>query len=279
MANYKTMNCKICQSGVTSFYKGKVLNKYEVNYFRCNVCGFIQTEDPYWLKEAYSDAIAQLDIGLLDRNISFSEMVEKLILSFYPDSNYCLDYGGGYGLFVRRMRDKGFSFYRDDIYCENIFAKHFDIKDASVKKFDIVTAFEVFEHLRDPLADIGKMLELGNNIFFSTILPPETAKAFDEWWYRAPLSGQHIAFYTMESLKTIAKKFDKKLYSNETNFHILSTIEIDENKIRKIFSPVSESRIRKIIKILTGENELNRRKSLVESDYKMIEQIVLKRTK
>jgi 2-polyprenyl-3-methyl-5-hydroxy-6-metoxy-1,4-benzoquinol methylase len=273
------MNCKICNSPVVPFYKGNILNKYEVEYFRCNACGFIQTEEPYWLKEAYNDAIADLDIGLLDRNIAFSELVEKLILAFYPNSKHYLDYGGGYGLFVRRMRDKGFAFYRDDIYCENIFAKHFDLKDAPVKKFDTVTAFEVFEHLNEPLVDIGKMLELGDSIFFSTILAPGTAKEFDEWWYRAPLSGQHIAFYTLDSLKTIAKKFDKKLYSNGTNFHILSNVAIDENKWKEIFFPVKKSRMQRIIKRLSGGQQLLKRKSLAESDFKMIEEIVLKSTK
>jgi hypothetical protein len=123
------------------------------------------------------------------------------------------------------------------------------------------------------------MLELGDSIFFSTILAPGTAKEFDEWWYRAPLSGQHIAFYTLDSLKTIAKKFDKKLYSNGTNFHILSNVAIDENKWKEIFFPVKKSRMQRIIKRLSGGQQLLKRKSLAESDFKMIEEIVLKSTK
>jgi hypothetical protein len=272
-------SCKICDSDAVPFYKGKVLNKYEINYFRCGSCGFIQTENPYWLKEAYSEAIAQLDIGLLDRNIIFSGLVEKLIVSFYPDSKNYLDYGGGYGLFVRRMRDKGFSFYRDDMYCDNLFAKYFDLKDAPVKQFDIVTAFEVFEHLTEPLAEIGKMLALGETIFFSTLLAPSRAEEFDTWWYRAPLSGQHIAFYTMESLKHIANKIDRKLFSNGTSFHILTNAELDENKLKEIFSPPYKNRIKKILKILKSGTPTIHRKSLLDSDYKTIEEIVLNNKK
>jgi 2-polyprenyl-3-methyl-5-hydroxy-6-metoxy-1,4-benzoquinol methylase len=273
------MNCKICNSTVIPFYKGKILNKYEVNYFRCNSCGFIQTENPHWLNEAYSEAIADLDIGLLDRNIVFSELVEKLILIFYPGSKYYLDYGGGYGLFVRRMRDKGFSFYRYDIYCQNIFAKYFDVKDAPVKKFDIITAFEVFEHLNEPLAEVAKMFELGDSLFFSTLLAPETPKAFDEWWYRAPLSGQHIAFYTLESLKIVAEKFNKKLYSNGTNFHVLSNAVIDEGKWKEVFSPSNKTVLQRVIGKIKGKSPSVHRKSLTEDDYKMIEQMILKSTK
>lgn len=270
------MNCKICNASAASFNKGKLLNKYEVEYFRCGSCGFIQTEKPYWLNEAYSDAIAQLDIGLLDRNISFSEIVEKLILTFYPGSKHYLDYGGGYGLFVRRMRDKGFSFYRYDIYCSNIFSNYFDLKDAPVAKFDIVTAFEVFEHLEEPLAEIGKMFEMGDSIFFSTVLAPQTMEEFGEWWYRAPLSGQHIAFYTVDSLKAIAKKFNKKLYSNGINFHVLTNTPIDENKWTKLFSLRKRSMLQKLTESVTGKENLPRRTSLTEADYKMIEEIILK---
>ncbi len=228
-----SVNCKICGSDAKPFYKGMVLNKYEVSYFRCSSCGFIQTENPDWLSESYNEAIAKLDIGLVDRNILYSDIMEKLLLNFFPNTSNYLDYAGGYGLFVRRMRDKGFSFYRDDMYCENIFAKYFDLKDAPVKKFDVVTAFEVFEHLNEPSDEIAKMLQLGDSIFFSTLLAPSTAEEFDKWWYRAPASGQHIAFYTMESLKCLAEKFGKKIYSNGTSFHILSNTAIDENKCRK----------------------------------------------
>ena len=93
------ISCKICKSESIPFYKGKILNNYDVSYFRCTSCKFIQTENPFWLKEAYTDAIAQLDIGLIARNFHYSDIVEKLILDFYPETNTYLDYGGGYGYF------------------------------------------------------------------------------------------------------------------------------------------------------------------------------------
>ena len=49
--------CKICDSNSHYFATAKVLQKYNVDYFQCSNCGFVQTEEPYWLDEAYSEAI------------------------------------------------------------------------------------------------------------------------------------------------------------------------------------------------------------------------------
>ena len=64
----KKNECKICNSRNEYLFKALVLNKYDVHYYKCNECGFIQTEEPFWLSEAYSSVITQQDIGLLYRN-------------------------------------------------------------------------------------------------------------------------------------------------------------------------------------------------------------------
>lgn len=229
------MKCKICEAEADLFFRGEILQKYEIDYYRCPCCEFIQTETPYWLKEAYADAIADSDTGLLCRTIELSDLSERVLFNFYPTSHYYLDYGGGYGLFVRRMRDKGFNFYWDDPYCKNIFAKHFCLADAPVKRFDVVTAFEVFEHLSEPLDEISKMLAKGDSLIFSTLLAPKTREEFAEWWYRCPATGQHIAFYSTKTLEYIAARFNKKLYSNRENFHVFSALEVTQDVAEEVF--------------------------------------------
>ena len=63
--------CLICNHEIKKIFNTDVLNKYKVDYFQCLNCNFIQTEKPYWLDEAYSDAITKLDIGIIYRNINF----------------------------------------------------------------------------------------------------------------------------------------------------------------------------------------------------------------
>lgn len=126
-------SCCICKGSLIKNFSGLILQKYTVSYFKCEDCGFIQTEKPYWLIEAYQSAITDLDIGLICRNLQFSEILEKILLNNSIDPNRkFIDYGGGYGMFDRLMRDKGFDFYRQDIHCQNLFAMHFDVTDIKI---------------------------------------------------------------------------------------------------------------------------------------------------
>lgn len=51
------MKCNICNNEANFFSNNTVLNKYDIDYFKCSTCGFVQTEEPYWLEEAYSSAV------------------------------------------------------------------------------------------------------------------------------------------------------------------------------------------------------------------------------
>jgi hypothetical protein len=221
-------------------FTGKILNKYNISYFNCKQCGFIQTENPYWLEESYRSAIADLDIGYLSRNLIYRDFVSSFIIGnkqFNPDAAF-LDYGGGYGTFVRLMRDKGFDFYREDKYCENIFAKYFDVNDITTNQpFEMITCFEVFEHLTDPLAEFEKMLDYSKSVFFSTELQPHTKlKSLDDWWYFSPESGQHISFYTKKSLEIIAEKYHLNFYTNGAATHLFTDKKLDKKYLTKVFN-------------------------------------------
>ena len=87
------MNCKICASSSIFFANAKLLNQYDVDYFKCSDCGFVQTEDPYWLAEAYSEAIAGSDIGLVTRNMNLSACARLLIEQYFNSDGKFLDYG------------------------------------------------------------------------------------------------------------------------------------------------------------------------------------------
>ncbi len=165
------MKSHITQAEATPLFRATVLKKYEVRYFRCPDTGYVQTEKPYWLSEAYQSAITDLDIGLIRRNLELHARTLPLLLHFFDTKKRFLDYAGGYGMFVRLMRDSGLDFYRQDPYCENIFANKFDIEDLSSEpSFELLTAFEVFEHRENPKVELEKALRYSKNILFSTEL-------------------------------------------------------------------------------------------------------------
>lgn len=67
------MTCKICNHQTKQIFQAKILNKYEIDYFYCEHCGFLQTEDPYWLDEAYNESINISDTGYMQRNLMLSK--------------------------------------------------------------------------------------------------------------------------------------------------------------------------------------------------------------
>jgi len=257
------MECKICKSSsVVLVFKKRVLGKYDVSYFRCNECEFIFTEQPYWLKEAYSNAITSLDIGLLGRNIYLFQIVKSMIIFFFNSKAKFLDYAGGYGVFTRLMRDAGFNYYREDVYCENLFAKGFDITDvAETRNYELITAFELFEHLENPINDLEKPLLLSDNLLFSTELIPKNKSGLETWWYFTPETGQHISFYSVKSLNELAKRLNMHFYTNGVNIHLFTKKKINN----RLFKILSKQRISRLLGLF-----LRKKSSLLQADFNKI---------
>lgn len=268
--------CNICSSETKLKFEFVLLRKYMVKYFNCKTCGFIQTEKPYWLTEAYASAITDLDIGLLYRNTLFSDTLENILLKdVFDEDGKFIDYGGGYGIFVRIMRDKGFDFYRQDLHCQNLFAKHFDISDIIVTgKFELLTAFEVFEHLEDPMSEIEKMLSYSDNILFSTELVPDTDPNPTTWWYFTPETGQHISFFTMESLEILADRYGLRLYSNGTTLHLFTKKVLNANPFLENSRPAG--RIKRFLSLFKNASN-QKRESLLQKDFKFIRDLINER--
>lgn len=253
----KSIRCHICNFKSLPLAKAVVLGKYDIQYYSCEHCGFIQTEPPYWLEEAYSSAIARSDIGLIYRNIKRSSLCSALISIFYNSKLPCLDYGGGNGMFVRIMRDRGFEFYWSDKYASNHYAEGFEAPQDM--RFSLLTAFEVFEHLPHPLETIEEMFHYSDTLVFSTRLLPRWKIVPDDWWYFTLDTGQHVSLYTKDSLKLIAEKFDVKFSSNGISLHILSPRTIPTILLKALsYAPFAS--------MLTGLLNLGRQ-SLLDQDY------------
>lgn len=198
--------CKICGHQTNHIMDGKILDKYNVKYFHCPNCDFVQTEEPYWLAEAYIDPINKYDTGIMVRNLVCVEIAKKLLKKY--KSKNILDYAGGYGIFTRMMRDLGFNVYWSDKYCENIIATNCEWNNENI---DALTIFECFEHFVDPIKEIDHLFSISDTILCSTLLfKPGQPKPVDKWWYYAPQTGQHISFYSEKTIKFVAKKYNCK---------------------------------------------------------------------
>jgi hypothetical protein len=224
------MVCNICGSESNNFGSARILGKYLVRYYCCSECGFVQTEYPYWLDEAYSNVFTAVDTGTMKRNMD--NATDLLFFMRFIEDGSCLDFGGAYGVLTRIMRDYGFDFYSYDKYAQNLFASGFD--GDLTKKYALVTSFENFEHFVNPMDEIEKIISITETLYFTTQLisspPPDpNDNSSNHWWYYIPIEGQHIHFYTKKALEFIGNKHGMYLLSDNIGTHILSKEKINKN--------------------------------------------------
>lgn len=265
------MKSKITGGATEKIFSAKILDKYQIDYYKCVDTGFIQTEEAYWLAEAYSSAITKLDIGLASRNEQLRNQIAPILTKNFNQDGVFLDYAGGYGLFTRLMRDKGFTFYHTDPYCKNIFAEFFDLDDLPQgQRFELLTAFEVFEHLPNPIEEVEKMSRFTENILFSTVLIPKTPlNSVNDWWYFIPETGQHIALYTEKSLAILGEKFGYHFYTDGVSTHLFTKRGFSSNPFAKEKEPFLVRKFRKFINKYDRENSPER-ETLLQKDWNYI---------
>lgn len=160
---------------------------------------------------------------MVSRNLELAERAETVIRICNDADGRFLDYGGGYGLLVRLLRDRGLDFWLCDPHCGNLFAGPADIREPEGVTWEAVTAFEVLEHVIDPLAEVRRLLSMTRTLICSTVLLPDPAPPPGAWHYYGLDHGQHISLYTLESLGRIVGRCGGRVFSNGTNLHILTT--------------------------------------------------------
>jgi len=255
--------CRICSAIAPPFARALVMNRHNVQYYRCEVCGFVQTEEPYWLDEAYAEPITSSDIGLVSRNLGLACITKSVISMCFDASGRFLDYAGGYGLLVRLMRDAGYDFLWYDRYCNNLFANGFAVSPEECTPFDLVTAFEVIEHMRNPLQEMEEVISRSRNVLFTTEIIPPTPPQPESWWYYGLDHGQHISLFTLKSLEVIAQKFSLNFYTNGKSIHLFT---------EKRISPIL-FRLASLYRYASLFNIVYRRASLQSIDYEEMQSV------
>jgi hypothetical protein len=197
--------CRLCGHEAKLYGRKLVLDKYEIAYYECGECQSLQTEQPYWLEEAYHVEGLGLDVGACQRCLNLSIEVSAClnVLGFHKDLP-CLDYGSGLGLFSRLMRDRGYNFHAYDKYIKPFFMDRFE-GSLIDRKWSVLTVFEVFEHMVTPDLNCAELFKADPDIiFFTTQLWQNQGL---DWWYFVPEGGQHVFFFSDKGLQFLTDKY------------------------------------------------------------------------
>ncbi|OBJ90634.1 class I SAM-dependent methyltransferase [Mycobacterium asiaticum] len=258
------MLCRICNCSTRAEFSHKVLGKYEAQFYFCNSCGALQAEQPHWLNEAYESPVASADTGILQRNMDLARLTSPVLLFLLDRRGRFLDAAGGYGIFTRLMRDLGFDFYWSDKYSPNLIARGFELGDATDVPYTAVTAFEVMEHLPDPMEFVAELLQSTNTdtILFTTELFTGQPPAPEDWWYYSFSSGQHIMFYQRSTLEFIGRSFGMNFYTSGL-LHIWTRKNLNKAALRLLTSSRVSGILRTMPPRILGSRTWDDHRSLI----------------
>ena len=214
------MNYRLCGNINLELFTSANLLKSKVNYFDCPICGYVQTETPSWLDEAYASPINSSDTGIMVRNLANTSLVVATLTCMGNRSGLVVDYAGGYGILVRLLRDAGIDAYWADPYSENLVVRGFEYQGLEGTK--LVTAFEAFEHFVNPYDEMKALLSIAPNILLTTNVISTPAPSPSDWWYYGLEHGQHIGFYRVRTLQQLADKFGLHLLTDGVSKHFFS---------------------------------------------------------
>ena len=196
--------CRLCGGPTSVEFTLTVLGRHEVDYQKCERCGSLQTEAPYWLEEAYEEgAVHERDTGMVMRNLDKQAVVVTCsrVLGL-PRRPRVLDFGGGTGLLCRLLRDVGMDAWVYDPLGGHELSQGFAL-DHLEGHFDLVCTFEVLEHQVEPTAALRDLSHLADALIVGT--EPYVGQA-EDWWYLMPPVGQHVFFCSPRGFEWAARE-------------------------------------------------------------------------
>ncbi|TNF49264.1 MAG: class I SAM-dependent methyltransferase [Bacteroidetes bacterium] len=205
-------NCLICSS--TSLH---LLKDYEKAHLcKCGNCGFVfaqkipTTEE---LEEHYkgygrNDYLSPITIK------RYHELLDQM--ESFRKTNKLLDVGCGIGYFLEVAKERGWEVYGTEYTDEavsictdkgiNMHKGQLDPKNYDAESFDVITSFEVIEHINNPLEELGNfnmLLRKGGLVYVTTPNFNSLLRYRLKAAYNVIVYPEHLSYYTPKTLKKV----------------------------------------------------------------------------
>lgn len=217
------VNCPVCDTttvlhDVVDFNKSceearqhfLPLSGTPIYYERCPGCGFVFApefgawSDHDFQQHIYNERYIDIDPDYVSkRPLSNTDFLQQLFGDGRAQIRH-LDYGGGSGVLSGALTQRGWDSTSYDPFPRN------EQNIAALGKFNLISAFEVFEHVPDVtelMRNIRSLMADECVVIFSTLLSDGHIKPNQRltWWYASPRNG-HISLFSKQSLVLLAEQ-------------------------------------------------------------------------
>jgi 2-polyprenyl-3-methyl-5-hydroxy-6-metoxy-1,4-benzoquinol methylase len=237
-------NCIICQSSQLIDLKN-----YQKAYLcKCESCGHIfskkkPTDDE--LEKHYegygrNDYLSPITIK------RYNELLDKF--EPYRKTNKLIDVGCGIGYFLEEAKKRGWEVYGTEYTDKAInicTEKGISIKKGvlnpvnySSEMFDIITSFEVIEHINNPhieLSNFKSILRKGGLIYVTTPNFNSILRYRFKADYNIISYPEHLSYYTPKTLTNIFKRNDFEKIKTETTGFSLTRYKTSSGNSKQVF--------------------------------------------
>lgn len=212
------LSCPLCDSIKTSLFHKDSKRPYN----QCSQCELIFVPKQFHLNSRDEKAIydehqnSPLDQGYRTFLNRLVEPLRQALRHFnFPLNAKGLDFGSGPGPTLSViLEEQGYDMAIYDIFYANR-------PEVLKQRYDFITSTEVWEHLSEPNNVIQTLFDLGKEKHILGIMTKRIPQTdFPNWHYIK--DPTHVTFFTENTLKYIAKKYDYELLlpANDTAIFI-----------------------------------------------------------
>jgi len=230
--------CLVCESDSL-----EVLELYKTSHLvKCKRCNFVFANripikkelDDNYSKYSRDDYLSPVTIK------RYNQILDQL--EPYRKQNKILDIGCGIGYFLEVAKKRGWEVYGTEYTDEainickdkgiHVHQGSPNLKNYTQHQFDVLTAFEVFEHLTDPKAELGKinfLLRPEGALYCTVPNFNSVSKNIlkDQW--NIISYPEHLSYFTPRSLKGLLKAYNLKPKNVKTTGLSITRIKTSKN--------------------------------------------------
>lgn len=234
------MKCWICGSDKNKFLWGKEFNKELVSsdvaitndqygktlpLYECLNCSFTYAYPlPDNILSLYENLEDELYVESLNPRFKEMRHLMKMAVNYHPEAKNILDVGAGVGLMVKAATELGLNAtgvepskwlvsQAKKLFNINLIEGIVPNEELAGKKFDIVFAVDVIEHLSEPIEFLNILKNYLNDDGIIFIATPDSksflAKKLGRKWWHYRLA--HIGYFNHKCMKEAVSKVNMKI--------------------------------------------------------------------